>query len=144
MVKNIIINIFIYILLIGCESPLVCEDCYLDISAPSLQMDENGYYHMKFLGSYTQTFSTLEAQTGITGHNQKVKWLSNRKILIAGHWTDLVNNSSYTDEDDGKAYTVVGVWENFIGDTVKVYSGYTDNCGILHVDSLEIVIDYGE
>tara|TARA_Y100001973_G_C5008178_1_gene237033 strand:+ start:193 stop:627 length:435 start_codon:yes stop_codon:yes gene_type:complete len=144
MVKNIIINIFIYILLIGCESPLVCEDCYLDISAPSLQMDENGYYHMKFLGSYTQTFSTLEAQTGITGHNQKVKWLSNRKILIAGHWTDLVNNSSYTDEDDGKAYTVVSAWKNFVGDTVKVYSGYTDNCDILHVDSLEIVINNGE
>ena len=44
---------------------------------------------------------------------KKRKRSSNRKILIAGHWTDLVNNSSYTDEDDGKAYTVVSAWKNF-------------------------------
>ena len=140
MMKNILNYIFIYILLVGCESPLVCEGCYLDIKAPDLTLDDNGYYHMEFLDSYVQTFSTLEAETGITSYNQKVKWISNKEILIAGHWTNLVNGSSYTD-DDGKAYTVLGVWENFIGDTVKVYSGYTDNCNILHVDSLEVVID---
>ena len=140
MIKNILKYIFIYILLVGCESPLVCEDCYLDISAPDLQMDGNGYYHMNFLDSYIQTFSTLEAKTGITDYNQKVKWISNKEIMIAGHWTNLVNGSSYTDSD-GKAYTVLGVWENFTGDTIKVYSGYTDNCNIQHVDSLEVVID---
>ena len=140
MVKKIISYIFIYILLVGCESPLVCEDCYLDISAPDLQMDGNGYYHMNFLDSYIQTFSTLEAKTGITDYNQKVKWVSNKEILIAGYWTNLVNGSSYTDSD-GKAYTVLGVWDNFIGDTVRVYSGYTDNCNIQHVDSLEVVIE---
>ena len=111
MVKKIISYIFIYIVLVGCESPLVCEDCYLDIKAPNLTLDNNGYYHMEFL-----------------------------EILIAGHWTNLVNGSSYTD-DDGKAYTVLGVWENFTGDTIKVYSGYTDNCNIQHVDSLEVVIE---
>ena len=142
MVKKIISYIFIYILLVGCESPLVCEGCYLDITAPDLTLDSNGYYHMEFLDSYVQTFSTLEAETGITSYNQKVKWISNKEILIADHWTNLVNQSSYTD-NDGKAYTVLGVWENFIGDTVKVYSGYTDNCNILHVDSLEVVIDNG-
>ena len=140
MVKNTLKYIFIYILLVGCESPLTCEDCYIDITAPDLQIDENGYYHMEFLNSYVQTFSTLEVKTGITKYNQKVKWLSNKEILIAGYWTSLVNQSSYTN-NDGKAYTVLGVWENFIGDTIKVYSGYTDNCNILHVDSLEVIID---
>ena len=140
MVKKIISYIFIYILLVGCESPLVCEGCYLDITAPDLTLDSNGYYHMEFLDSYVQTFSTLEAETGITSYNQKVKWVSNKEILIAGHWTNLVNGSSYTD-DDGKAYTVLGVWENFTGDTIKVYSGYTDNCHTLRVDSLEVVIE---
>ena len=140
MIKNILKYIFIYILLVGCNSPLICEDCYLNTGAPDLQMDENGYYHMEFLDSYVQTFSTLEAKTGIISYNQKINWVSNKEILIAGYWTNLVNGSSYTDEE-GKAYTVLGVWENFIGDTVKVYSGYTDNCDILHVDSLEIVID---
>ena len=140
MVKNILKYLFIYILLVGCESPLVCEDCYLNIGAPDLEADENGYYHMEFLNSYSQTFSTLEAETGITSYNQKVKWISNKEILIAGHWTNLVNQSSYTD-GGGKAYTVLSAWEIFIGDTVKVYSGYTDNCNILHVDSLEVIID---
>ena len=140
MVKNTLKYIFIYILLVGCESPLTCEDCYIDITAPDLQIDENGYYHMEFLNSYVQTFSTLEAETGITDYTQKVKWISDTEILISGYWAYLVNQSSYTD-NDGKAYTVLGVWENFIGDTVTVYSGYTDNCNILHVDSLEVVID---
>ena len=101
---------------------------------------------MEFLEGYSQTFTTLEVETGSHPHgsgiysNQKVKWMSNKEILIAGYWTDLVNGSSYTDAD-GKAYTVLGVWENFTGDTIKVYSGYTDNCNIQHVDSLEVVIE---
>ena len=140
MVKNILSYIFKYILLIGCDSPLVCEDCYLDVSAPDLQMDENGYYHMEFLNSYTQTFSTLKAQTGITDYNQKVRWISNKEILIAGYWTQLVNQSSYTD-DGGIAYTVLSAWDNFIGDTVKVYAFYTDECHIQHIDSLGVIID---
>ena len=140
MVKNILKYIFIYILLVGCEPLLVCDDCYIDIAAPNLQIDSNGYYHMEFLDSYVQTFSTLEVETGITDYNQKVSWISNKEIMISGYWTNLVNQSSYTDEE-GKAYTVISIWENFIGDTVKVYSGYTDNCNILHVDSLEVVIE---
>ena len=140
MVKNTLKYIFIYILLVGCESPLVCEDCYLDIKAPDLQMDSNGYYHIEYLDSYTQTFSTLEAETGIIDYTQKVKWISDTEIFISGYWIPLVNQFSYTD-NDGKAYTVLGIWENFIGDTIKVYSGYTDNCNIFHFDSLEVIID---
>ena len=144
MVKKIISYIFIYILLVGCKSPMGCAydiGRYIDISAPDLTLDNNGYYHMEFLEGYSQTFTTLEAETGeLSSYNQKVKWMSNKEILIAGYWTDLVNGSSYTDEY-GKAYTVLGVWENFIGDTIKVYSGYTDDCYILQVDSLEVVID---
>ena len=117
------------------------SDTYLTISAPDLTIDNNGYYHMIFLNDYVQTFTTLEAQTGILDYNQKVTWVSNKEILIAGHWTNLVNGSSYTDNDDGKAYTVLSVWENFIGDTIKVYCGYTDNCGINFGDSLEVVVE---
>ena len=124
MVKNIFLYIFIYVLCIGCETPIICDDCYLDVSA-DLHMDENGYYHLQFLNGHVQTFSTLEVKTGITKYNQKVKWLSNKEILIAGYWTSLVNQSSYTD-NDGKAYTVLGVWENFIGDTIKVYNKPTN------------------
>lgn len=138
MVKNIFLYIFIYVLCIGCDTRYTCEDCYLDIYAPDLQMDENGYYHLQFLNNYTQTFSTLKANVGV--EQQKVKWLSNKEINIAGHWTNLVNSHSYTD-DGGIGYTVLGVWENFVGDTIKVYCGYTNDCSINYVDSLEVIID---
>ena len=138
MVKNIFLYIFIYVLCIGCHNPYVCDGGYLEISAPDLQMDENGYYHLQFLNNYTQTFSTLKANVGV--EQQKVKWLSNKEINIAGHWTNLVNSHSYTD-DGGIGYTVLGVWENFVGDTIKVYCGYTNNCSINYIDSLEVIIN---
>ena len=141
MRRNIILCIFIYILCVGCESSydaMMCDDCYLDISAPSLEMDENGYYHMECLDGYVQTFSTLKAETGLD--YQKVKWISNKEINIAGHWTNLVNMDSYTD-DGGIAYTVLGVWEEFVGDTIKVYCGYTNDCSINYADSLEVIVE---
>ena len=141
MNKNILLSIFIYIFIIACESsPIECEDCYISIEASSLTIDENGYYHIQFLDGYTQTFTTLKVETGIEDYYQKVKWLSNKRILLGNYWTDLVNNSSYTD-DYGQAYTVLSVWQEFIGDTIKVYSGYTDNCSILHADSLEVIVE---
>ena len=147
MVKNFNLYILIYIVSVGCESPsdtMVCDDCYLDISAPSLEMDENGYYHMEWLDGYVQTFSTLKVETGLD--YQKVQWISNKEINIQhfgqDNWTNLVNQSSYTD-DEGVAHTVLGVWEQFVGDTIKVYSGYTNNCSIQYIDSLEVVVDYG-
>ena len=148
MVKNNILYIFIYVLLIGCGDDVMTNscssDCYLDISAPSLQMDENGYYHMEWLDGYVQTFSTLKAETGLD--YQKVQWVSNKEINIQHYgqdnWTNLVNTSSYTD-DEGVAHTVLGVWEQFVGDTIKVYSGYTNNCSIRYIDSLKVVVNYG-
>ena len=142
MVKNIILCIFIYILCVGCESTITCEDCYMEVSAPSLEMDENGYYHMEWVDGYIQTFSTLNAETGLD--YQKVKWVSNKEINIQHYgqdnWTNLVNTSSYTD-GDGITHTVLGVWEVFVGDTIKVYAGYTNNCDIQYVDSLEVIVE---
>jgi hypothetical protein len=148
MVKNNILYIFIYVLLVGCGDSVMTNscssDCHLDISAPSLEMDENGYYHIEWLDGYGQTFSTLTAETGLD--YQKVNWTSNKEINIQHYgqdnWTNLVNTSSYTD-DEGVAHTVLGVWEQFVGDTIKVYSGYSNNCDILYIDSLEVVVDYG-
>mgnify|MGYP001384935592 CR=1 FL=1 len=77
-------------------------------------------------------------------YSEKVKWISNKEINIQHYgqdnWTNLVNTSSYTD-DEGVAHTVLGVWEQFVGDTIKVYSGYSNNCDILYIDSLEVVVD---
>ena len=156
MVKNLFLVIFISILVVGCDwritEPIDYDvglyeeteeeynepDYYLELDS-YLNIDENGYYVMEFLNNYTQTFTTLSGMTGSYDVYQKVAWMSNKEILISGHWTNLVNGSSYTDEY-GEANTVLGVWEEFVGDTIKVYGGYTDEYNNHYLDSLEVII----
>ena len=147
MVKNLISYIFIYVLLTGCEQNIVgseydleCEaDCHININAPSLQKDENGYYHMEWLEGYSQTFTTLDANTGINGH-YRVYWDSPYGITYGGEFVSCVNPASYTG-DDGTAHTVMAVWESMINDTITVYSGYIDWCNNQHIDSLKVIVD---
>jgi len=144
MVKKSIIYIFIYTLLVGCESHLLtndeCEtDCYLNIEAPSLQMDENGYYHIEWLEGYNQTFSTLDVNTGSTFLIQKVYWGSDKGIMYGGEPVSCVNPASYT--DNGVAHTVLSVWEVMITDTITVYAGYHDECDIEHIDSIKVIVE---
>jgi len=149
--------ISILLLFIGCDSdsnfeltsPTLYTDdtewaseytCDYNLSVDSyLDIDSNGYYHMEFLNDYNQTFTTLTAYTNSTDAYQKVGWLSAQEININGYWVNLVNQNSYTDEN-GEAHTVLSVWETFIGDTITVYSGYTDQCNIQYIDSLKFII----
>jgi len=133
--------IFTYILLIGCEDNIYKEcysDYHLEIDAPDL-LEINGYYRLEFLHDYVQTFSILKAETGSIREHQKLSWMSNKEISIEGIWTNLVNSASYTDEN-GDAYTVLGVWEEFVGDTITVYCGYEDIC-FNFVDSLKVIVE---
>ena len=144
MVKKSILYIFIYTLLVGCntQNPLTndeCEtDCYLNVEAPSLQIDENGYYHIEWLEGYNQTFSTLDANTG-SDEIVKVLWDSDSGINYSGYWVSSVNPASYT--DDGVAHTVVSAWEEQIGDTLTVYAWYRDKCDMEYIDSIKVVVD---
>ena len=143
MVKKSILYIFIYTLLVGCntQNPLNsgCEtDCYLNVKAPSLQIDKNGYYHMEWLEGYTQTFSTLDANTG-SNEIVKVMWSSDSGINYNGYWVSSVNPASYT--DNGIAHTVLAVWEENIGDTLTVYAQYQDECNIEYIDLIKVVIE---
>ena len=138
MVKNIILYIFIYVLFIGCDTSLTCEACYIDVSAPSLQMDENGYYHIEWLDGYSQTFSTLDAKTG-SDNTYKIIWDSDSGISYDGWWISSVNNYSYTNQ--GTAHTVLSVWEENINDTITIYADYIDDCEIQHSDSIKVVVE---
>ena len=157
MVKNLIIYIFIYTLLVGCDVERIIgvEDCttflgydYLEVSAPSLQMDDNGYYHMEWLEGYTQTFSTLNADTQANENEiLKVTWSSDSGIYYTNNWVSSVNPASYTGSD-GVAHTVLGVWEEQIGDTITVYAqllnftGYfSEDCHEEYMDSIKVVVD---
>ena len=144
MVKKSIIYIFIYTLVVGCESstlgPCISES-ELILNAPNLTQDENGYYHMNFIDGYIQTFTTISAYINMV--HWPVAWISNKEYNVehmgTDNWTNLVNKTSYTN-DEGVAYTVLGVWEAFVGDTIRIYSGYENECDIHLVDSLEVIV----
>ena len=155
MVKNLFLVIFISVLVIGCDwritEPIDYDvglyeeeeeyfevNYYLELNS-YLYLDENGYYIMEYLQDWNQTFTTLTAMTGSYNQYQKVAWISNKEIWIGNEWVNLVNEASYTDEL-GEAHTVLGIWNEFIGDTVKVYAGYNDEYDNHYLDSLEVII----
>ena len=74
MMKNIVRYIFIYtigILFVGCnDNPMessqdFCDYCYLNIEAPDLPMDENGYYIMEFLNNLWNNQPTTVVGIGV-------------------------------------------------------------------------------
>ena len=144
IIKNLILYIFIYTLSIGCSDNNVlnneeCEsDCFLEVEAPSLQKDENGYYHIEWLEGYTQTFTTLDANTGIEGYYQ-VYWDSDLGIMYNGEFVSCVNPASYT--NDGVARQTMAVWEEMVGDTIIIYAGFEDWCYNQHVDSIGVIVE---
>ena len=147
MVKKSILYIFIYTLLVGCDTQSILtnetseecvSDCFLNVYAPSLEIDNNSYYHIEWLEGYNQTFSTLDANTGSSGI-VKVMWDSDSGISYSGYWVSSVNPASYT--DNGVAHTVLAVWEEQIGDTLTVYAQYQDDCGVEYTDSIKVVVD---
>ena len=150
MVKNFFLVIFISILIIGCDNQIIAPELeeevieedeisyYLDLES-YLEEDENGYYHMEYLEDWNQTFTTLTAMTGSYNRYQRVAWISNKEIWMGNQWINLINSDSYTDEN-GEAHSVLGVWEEFIGDTIKVYAGYNDEYNNHYLDSLEVII----
>ena len=149
MVKNLIIYIFIYTLLVGCDGESVskimtnsvCEsDCFLEIEAPDLQIDNNGYYHIEWLEGYTQTFTTLDAKTGSDNYH-RVSWYSDSGVTYQEEFISCVNPASYTNENDGIAHTVLSVWESMIGDTLIIQAGYTDDCDNWFRKEIKVVVN---
>jgi hypothetical protein len=147
MVKNIIKYIFIYtigILLVSCDNPTSvesCDYCHLDIET-NLPMDENGIYHLDFNNGEIQTFTQLRAYVGY--EMEYVGWTTN--TTFEGCTWDycedvpIVNGSSYT-LDDGYAYTMLGVYEENIGDVATIWVGYYDEYGNQWLDSIKVKID---
>ena len=158
MLKNIINYIFIYILsmlfiscegyhdIVGVNLEEECFNCFLELSSSDLQMDENGYYHLDYINyedEYAvQTFARLEAYIGY--EYEYVGWTSDTTFegCTWGYCEDvsIVNGASYSDED-GYAYTMLGVYPSNIGDTATVWCGYYDDFGKQWKESMRIIID---
>jgi len=143
MVKKLFIYIFIYTLLVGCDrqvtQPGTETDYFLEVTAPNLELDVNGYYHMEWLEGYDQTFTTLDANTGSEDMYQKVLWNSYSGIEYNSEFVSCVNPASYT--NDGIAHTVLAVWEEHIGDTIIVYTWYADEFSNEYMDVIGVIVD---
>ena len=147
MIKNIILYFSIYILSLSCDISFINPenssscDCKLELNIPELNTDKNGYYLLKFNTDYIQTFTKIHADIGQS--YEKVGWTSNTYFdgCVFGYCepVNVVNSASYSNSD-GIAYTMMGVYEEHIGDTVIVYCGYY-NMETQYLDSVKIIID---
>ena len=126
--------------LIGCEDTreVECDECILEISASELQESTDGQYILEYNQDLAQTYTMLDATTEC-GWSQHLQWDTDYQYLIGTDWVSLVNPGSMTD-GDGVAHVMFAAWEVFIGDTITVYCGYTDDCGVHHLDSLKIEV----
>ena len=151
MLKKMIKYIFIYticVISIGCESNVLgpdngeCSNCYLELEAPNLPIDENGIYHLDYNNGEIQTFTQLRAYVGY--EMEYVGWTTN--VTFEGCTWDycedipVVNGSGYS-SDDGYAYQMMGVMEENIGQIATIWVGYYDNYGTQWLDSIKVMIN---
>ena len=131
---------FVFLFLIGCEDTREpdCGECGLEIYAVNLTEISADHYVLEYNENLSQTYTMLGATTDC-GWSRHLKWDTNYQYRINTDWVSLVNPGSMTD-DNGDANVIFAAWEPFIGYTVKVYCGYSDLCGVQHVDSLSISI----
>ena len=89
---------------------------------------------------YVQTFTTLDAEVGL--QYQMIHWESDKEYNIpwtnGDNWTDLVNNTSYTGMD-GIGHTALGVWEEFVGDTITITCNYS-YCDSNYINLMRIIV----
>ena len=128
------------LLIIGCSSNITSpeEDCGCGFDITSTLPVVNGIHQLEFNQNSAQTYSTLNCETEC-GWSQHILWDSDYQYKIQGQWTSLVNPASMTD-DNGDAKVVFAVWEAFIGKTITIYGGYTDDCGHGYIDSIKVLV----
>ena len=131
----------IILLIVGCNSITqpTEQNCDCSLYIYSNLPTKDGVYQLTFNDSYVQTFTHLYVETEC-GLHTRVSWDTDYQYRINTDWVSLVNPSSMTDED-GNGTIVFGVWEEFIGNTISVYCGYTDDCDNHHLDSLRIKVN---
>ena len=135
--------LLIGLFLIGCsdnfEPTPDCNDCGLELYASNLQMNSDGSYKLEYNQDLTQTYAMLDARTDC-GWSQHLQWETDYQYQITeGQWARLVNPGSMTDEN-GDAHVMFSAWEDFIGYTVTVQCGYTDECGVHYLESIKIKV----
>ena len=143
LIRNLILYIFIYVFLIGCESNNitgVCEsNCFLNVTAPELELNRDKIYELEWIDGYYQTFTTIDAETGSDTYTM-VYWDTDLGMWWQGEIIKPINHSSYASEEDGIAHTILGPWDVMIDETITIYATYVDNCGYEYLDSIKVKV----
>tara|TARA_S200000501_G_scaffold325829_1_gene323938 strand:- start:161 stop:616 length:456 start_codon:yes stop_codon:yes gene_type:complete len=142
--NNSFTELLIFLLIIvSCENPFTpetdeCNECGISIFC-NLPKDESGIYQMTYDTNRVMTYEMLfmETECGLSNH---IRWDTNYRYRFGGQDLRLVNPSSMTD-DEGIGRVMFGVWKDFIGYTIGVYGGYSDECENQHLDSIFIKIN---
>ena len=143
---NKLFPIALALFFIGCDSITseeeTCDYCYMQIEAPALPMDSNGFYHLVVDSNSIQTFTQLRAYIGY--EYEYVGWTTDTYFqgCIWGECEDvpIVNGAGYS-SSDGYAYQMLGVYPENIGDSATIWAGYYDNYGNQWLDSIKVIID---
>ena len=130
--------LFIGLIYLSCEDKKneadPCADCGMEITSDLPLV--GGVYQLTY--NPGQTYQTLYAETDC-GWAKNIGWASDYMYQLMGQWVMLVNPGSMTDEN-GDAQVIFTVWEDFIGTTITIYGGYTDECEVHHVDSIKVKV----
>ena len=114
------------------EQDQYCYYCTLELEAPDLELDENGYYHFQYHNG-TPVFS-LSAYVGY--ENEYVAWTTD----LTYQDTPMINGSTYSNEE-GYANTIMYTHEEHIGQIATIWAGYYDNHSNQWIDSIKVVIE---
>ena len=91
-----------------------------------------------------QNLKRITAYTNQFDVPQNVQWACDTQwsyeYMGNIYYVDIINPSSYTDSY-GEANTMFGPMAEMVGDTIKIYSGYSDLIWeTIYVDSLFIIL----
>ena len=135
MIKYLILLFIVF----GCNSPLDPlndSECGIEIYCDLPY--QNNVYSLEFNRDQIQTFTMIKMNTYCGLHNH-IQWDTDYQYGIENEWVSLINPSSMTDED-GVGRVIFGTWIDFIGYTITIYGGYTDDLGNHFVDSIKVKI----
>ncbi len=133
-IKNILVYIFIYIFIVGCESnSFEPEFTFLDVYLND-EKDENNYYHIDYIGTpyHSVQYNTIPNERVFWGspNDFDVDWMGQTFI------EPVINYSTYAD-DLGNGQQMFYINDDMVGDTLVIY-GYVNQ---LIWDSVFIIIE---
>ena len=109
-----------------------CYYCVIELEAPDLDLDEDGYYRF----TYNNGIPTFDLSAYVGYEYEYVGWTTD----LTYQGIPMINGSTYSN-DEGYANTIMYTYEEHIGQIATIWAGYYDNYGKQWIDSIKVVIE---